>query len=402
MPTPALSNADRRRGLWAMFVSTFFQLCGVFMMIPLLLILLKRADVSNTVAGLFAATNWMGIFLVTPFASTIAQHLGRRNALWLASVLPLVSALGFWWTDSLGVWFVMMVLAGAAGGMRWVLSEAFIAEFAPPEQIGRYIGLYATMVGGTLVVGPLLLAAVGSDGSAALASVAALLSLGLLCSAWVPAVPPDADEHSARTGPAGLWQALRQNPVIMVAGFIGGYFELGLGSILPLYGLALSMPESQAALLVALSGAGGTLAAMPAGLVADRFANPQHGRRRMMQVFTASVLLASLATLAVPHAVWLVWPVVALWGAAGGTLYTLSMIDIGAREKGVTLVNSTAVLVLTYTMGGLVSSSLSGALLDWSLQWAFPLSLVLVAAMGLVPLLRNGRKRRSVRTGPQP
>lgn len=385
-----------------MFVSTFFQLCGVFMMIPLLLILLKRADVSNTVAGLFAATNWMGIFLVTPFASTIAQRLGRRNALWLASVLPLVSALGFWWTDSLGVWFVMMVLAGAAGGMRWVLSEAFIAEFAPPEQIGRYIGLYATMVGGTLVVGPLLLAAVGSDGSAALASVAALLSLGLLCSAWVPAVPPDADEHSARTGPAGLWQALRQNPVIMVAGFIGGYFELGLGSILPLYGLALSMPESQAALLVALSGAGGTLAAMPAGLVADRFANPQHGRRRMMQVFTASVLLASLATLAVPHAVWLVWPVVALWGAAGGTLYTLSMIDIGAREKGVTLVNSTAVLVLTYTMGGLVSSSLSGALLDWSLQWAFPLSLVLVAAMGLVPLLRNGRKRRSVRTGPQP
>ena len=33
-----------------------------------------------------------------------------------------------------------------------------------------------------------------------------------------------------------------------------------------------------------------------------------------------------------------------LWGGAGGSLYTLAMIDIGARESGVTLVNSTAVL----------------------------------------------------------
>jgi MFS family permease len=174
----------------------------------------------------------------------------------------------------------------------------------------------------------------------------------------------------------------------MVAGFIGGCFELGLGSILPLYGLALSLPESQAALLVALSGAGGTLAAMPSGLIADRFADPQKGRRRMMQLFTVGVLLASVATLLIPQVVWLIWPVVALWGAAGGTLYTLSMIDIGAREKGVTLVNSTAVLVLTYTLGGLVSSAVSGAMLDWSLQWAFPVWLMLVAAAGVWAQLR--------------
>lgn len=384
-----LTPRVRTQGLWAMFASTFLQLSGVFMLTPLLLILLRRADVSNTVAGLFTATNWMGIFLVTPFASTIAKTLGRRNALWLASVLPMASALVFGWTDSIAIWFVMMLLTGAAGGMRWVLSEAFIAEFAPPGQTGRYIGLYATMVGGTLVVGPLLLAGVGSDGSMALMSAAALLGLGLLCSAWVPPVPRDHDEHTAQTGPAGLWQALRLNPLIMVAGFTGGYFELGLGSILPLYGLALSLPESQAALLVALSGAGGTMAAMPAGLVADRFADPQRGRRRMMQLFCAGILVASLLTLAVPHAVWLVWPVVALWGAAGGTLYTLSMIDIGAREKGVTLVNSTAVLVLTYTLGGLVSSALSGAMLDWSLAYGLPITLMCVAAISLTALMRS-------------
>ena len=50
------------RGLVAGFGSTLFQLCGVFMLLPLLLFLLKRAEVSNTVAGLFAATKYLSIF----------------------------------------------------------------------------------------------------------------------------------------------------------------------------------------------------------------------------------------------------------------------------------------------------------------------------------------------------
>jgi hypothetical protein len=85
---------------------------------------------------------------------------------------------------------------------------------------------------------------------------------------------------------------------------------------------------------------------------------------------------------------------VCLWGASGGALYTLAMIDIGAREKGITLVNSTAVLVLTYTLGGLVASASAGALIDWSPALGFPVVLIGVASIGLVALLRAGRKKR--------
>jgi hypothetical protein len=52
-------------------------------------------------------------------------------------------------------------------------------------------------------------------------------------------------------------------------------------------------------------------------------------------------------------------------------------------------VNCTAVLVLNYTLGGLVASSISGALIDWSATVAFPAVLVLVAAVGLATLLRT-------------
>jgi hypothetical protein len=65
------------------------------------------------------------------------------------------------------------------------------------------------------------------------------------------------------------------------------------------------------------------------------------------------------------------------------------MVDIGTRDKGIALVNSTSVLVLTYTLGGLVASGASGWLMDQSLSLGFPLVLVAVAASGLVVLLRT-------------
>lgn len=162
-------------------------------------------------------------------------------------------------------------------------------------------------------------------------------------------------------------------------------------SILPLYGLALGMGAGAAALMVSASGLGGVLIMFPAGLVADRFTDQAQGRRTLMVFFAAVMLLATCALPWVVQVAWLAWPVVFFWGGAGGTLYTLAMIDIGAREKGITLVNSTAVLVLTYTLGGLVASAASGALIDWSPTVGFPAVLVLVAATGLAALVRTRR-----------
>lgn len=381
-------------GLLAVFGSTLFQLSGVFMLSPLMLVLLKERDVSTTIAGLFAATTWLGIFIVTPFASALTRRWGRRRAMWFASGVPLAAAIGFWSTDTIWIWFVLELLAGIAGGMRWVLAEAFIAEFSPPERLGRTMGMYATMVGATFIIGPTLLAWAGSDGHAALGWVIALMSVGLLWTWVIPPIPAPTEADGAQVGPRGLWHAVQQHPILMLAGFIGGFFELGLASILPLYGLSLGLGASAAALLISISGLGSTLAAIPVGMVADRFANPVRGRRTLMVAVAALALVCAATLPLVAYAVWIAWPVVFLLGAAGSALYTLCMTDIGAREKGTALVNSTAVLVLNYTLGGLVASGISGALIDWSATVAFPIVLMLVAATGLAALLRAGSNTR--------
>ena len=382
-----------RQGLLAIFGSTLFQLTGIFMLSPLLLLLLRRAEVSNTMAGLFAATSWLGIFIITPFASQLTRRIGRRRALWLASAVPLATAFGFLLTTRLEVWFALEVCASVSGGLRWVLAESFIAEFTPPEQRGRYIGAYATMIGLTFVVGPALLAWLGDGSPYALWVVIGFLVVGLAWTALVPRTPPEQDAESAKVGFAGLWHAVAVHPVIMLAGFVGGFFELGLSSILPLYGLTLGLPAGAATLLVSVSGLGGMLLAFPAGVLIDRLANPVQGRRTFMLVLVVLLLAASCVLLDVRDVPWLVWPVAAMWGAAGGNLYTLTMTDISSREAGITLVNSTAVLVLAYTLGALVASSMAGALIDASPWLGFPLVLVLVSGVATAALVWARRRR---------
>ena len=381
-----------RQGLLAIFGSTLFQLTGIFMLSPLLLLLLRRADVSNTVAGLFAATSWLGIFIITPFASQLTRRIGRRRALWLASTVPLATALGFLLTTRLEIWFALELLASVAGGLRWVLAEAFIAEFTPPEQRGRYIGAYATMIGLTFVIGPALLAWLGAGSPYALWLVIGLMVTGLAWTALVPRTPPEHDADSAKVGFAGLRHAVAAHPVIMLAGFVGGFFELGLASILPLYGLTLGLPTGAATLLVSVSGLGGMLLAFPTGMLIDCLENPAQGRRTVMLALVALLLGASFVLFGVLDAPWLMWPIAAVWGAAGGNLYTLTMTDISSREAGITLVNSTAVLVLAYTLGALVASSMSGALIDFSPWLGFPLVLVLVSGLATAVLVRARRR----------
>jgi hypothetical protein len=81
-------------------------------------------------------------------------------------------------------------------------------------------------------------------------------------------------------------------------------------------------------------------------------------------------------------------------GVAGGGLYTVAMIDIGHRHQGVALVSATSVLVMSYTLGGMMAPALGGVALQWSPQWGFPVLLAAWAVVGTLALWRPMRKHR--------
>jgi MFS family permease len=285
-------------------------------------------------------------------------------------------------TTSLTLWALLYFVAGMASTLRWILAEAAVAELAPARRRGRVMGLFAMMIGVTFMAGPALLSvllAAAWDTRAVGWVAVALLGLGVLLQLPVrPPVNARQAAPAARAGWRGTMGALRAAPVVMLTGFVGGFFESGLASTLPLYGLVVGFSTTLSALLVSASGLGSTLLAPVAGELADRL--PAAAVRRACVLAS---LVAALALLLVPYWSPLAWVIAFVWGGAGAALYTLAMVEIGHRHQGLALVNSTAVLVMAYTAGGMLAPAAGGLMLQWAPTLGFPALLLAVAALGL-------------------
>jgi hypothetical protein len=60
---------------------------------------------------------------------------------------------------------------------------------------------------------------------------------------------------------------------------------------------------------------------------------------------------------------WRLWSMLFVWGGLAAGLYTVALIELGARYSGATLVSATAAVVTAYGVGALV-----GPLL-WARRW---------------------------------
>lgn len=382
------------RGLVAAFVSTFFDLVGYFMLAPLLVLTLTERGIGAGMVGVFSAFGWLGIVLVTPFAGRVAHVLGPRGTFWLSGIMPLIGAIGFLVFDTLAAWFAIYLVMGIASGLRWIVSEAMVTELASAHRRGRIVGLFETMIGATFVVGPAVLALTGTGGSAPFLASIALLAIGVACAFALPCLPRSAHGDATPPGLAGIAHAVRTAPAIMAAGFVGGVFESGISGLLPVYGMAIGFAATVSALLVSASGLGSALMMLPVGELADRT------DRRHVFIGCATATLAG--TLLLPFAPAfgaLAWVIAFVWGGAGGSLYTLAMIDIGARWRGPALVHGTAVLVMSYTLGGTLAPALGGVLIEHTPRFGFPLAFGLIAAFGLIMLMRAfASERRAAAT----
>ncbi len=322
-----LADRARRRGLAVVFAATFLELVGYFMLVPLMAVVLSDRGFGPAFIGLFGAMPWLGILCATPFVARVVHRVGRGAALWISGVVPLVASLGFLVTDAIAAWFVLWFAGGLASALRWIVAEATVAELAPAANRGRWVGLFETMVGATFVAGPALLWATGTDDALPFAASAACIAAGVVALLALPRLPREAEPHGDEVlGARGVWTALRASPVVMVVGFVGGFFESGLSGLLPVWGLALGWGAALAALLVSASGAGSALAMVPVGEA--------------------------------------------------------------ARARGLALMNATSVLVLSYTAGGVLAPLAGGAAMQWAPTLGLPLLLTAVAAGGVVVLLR--------------
>jgi MFS family permease len=373
--------------LWVIPAVYFVFVAAEFAAMTYLALTLTARGRPALEVGALATALWVGILMASSAAHTVVRRLGHARTFVGATALATLALGTMPWHDQFVLWLPAAWAMGLGGGWVWVAGEAWLAEAAPRERRGFYVGLFETMVGLGLMAGPALVPLALRLGWPPLAMSATLMALAWVVSLWLrgqPAPATDGDDADAAAATqaraharALLW------PVAAVAA-VSGLMESGVSALLPSISMRLGADLEAAALLGTVIGAGSALLQPPAGHLADR-------------IGTRTALLGAWAVVLCANGLLLVLagdPGAALWGigfalgGAGGAVYTLLVIELGHRLAGAALVRAVAALVTSYSVGTALGPVLGGSLFDAFGLAGLAAALATASALGLGLTLR--------------
>jgi hypothetical protein len=394
--TPPRPDTPLRRA--AFLVGAALVFAAAWMALPLGVVLLARAGYGPAATGLFGALFWAGAILAAPLLPWAAGALGgplrlhRRAGLALAGLLAALALL----PPGLG-WFLLVLPLGAAACLAWTAADWEALAIAPRRREGGWLGLYQTVASAGIGLGPLVVA-LGGAGQGLFVAASALALAGLAAGLASPA--PHRLMHRRRLGLRRLGPLLRALPVPAGAAALAGAVEATAGSGFPVAGLSLGLTGAAAAGIAAATGLGNLVTQWPAGRLADRLGLP-------FAFLVAGLGVAAGAMLwppAAPGAA--MWMALALFGGAGGALYTLGLIAAARRARAGTRGAALAGLNLAYLAGATVGAQAGGLILAASPGFALlsvPLpTLGLSAAIALLVLPSAVLLARGARVTPPP
>ena len=387
--TPATAAASAPEGsravLWIIPAVYFIFVCAEFGTMTHLALTLTEAGGSAFSVGLVATGLWAGILTASARSHGVIQRYGHARVFVGATAVAVLALVSIASHAVYAGWVAGAVLLGLCGGLVWVAGEAWLAEAAPRERRGFYVGLFETAVGLALMAGPALVPLSRALGlhtpwvSAALMLPALVFSL-LLLRHGSPPMHDDADgADGAAAGGSGNvdWRHVAW-PLCGIAA-LSGLMEAGVSSLMPSIGMRLGYSIEAAAWLGTVIGAGSALLQPPAGHLADRW-----GTRRTTLTAWAVVGVANAVLLAFadsPQSV--LWGVGFVLGGVGGAVYTLAIVEMGHRLEGSGLVKAVGLLVTSYSLGTAAGPALGGGLFDRTGLSGLALALLLLSVAGL-------------------
>lgn len=178
-------------------------------------------------------------------------------------------------------------LTGAAIGALFIMGEFWINSAAPDQHRGLILGIYGSFLAAGFAAGPAILDLVGTSNPTALH-----IGAGVFIAALLPVVlmTKGAPDLEGGTG-ANVMSFLVSAPIATIAGLLFGMIEPSGLNLLPVYGLGIGLPLSEATALVSAMALGNMLQ-IPLGILADRI------DRRVMLLICG--LMGGILTLCLP------------------------------------------------------------------------------------------------------
>ncbi len=379
-----METRNRNRALAAVIGTAFGVGVAVGAIVPLLSLILEHRGFDATAIGINAAMFPLGAVGFSFLVPRIVAWLGLYNAILASITLTAALMLLFPATDSYVAWCAIRLAIGCIGVVHWIASETWINMLARDASRSRVMAVYATVMAGGFVCGPLLLSWTGLEGWPPFLAVAAASLCALVPVLLIRSRPPALGEKMH----LDLFRVIRAVPIVMAAALVAGFVDASLFSLIPIYQVRAGHAEQLAVLSLSVFMAGNLVLQYPLGWIAD------HTSRRQAAIVTAGIItLGAIAyPLMLPDLGPSFWLMMFVWGGVSWGMYTLGLALLGERFQPAQLAAANAAFVMVYEVGSIAGPVASGAALDRWPVYGLPISVGAVAALFiLVAMIRRGR-----------
>jgi MFS family permease len=143
------------------FIGQAISLCGTWMQMIGLALLVFRLTGSITTLGIVSGLQFLPVLLLAPYGGVLADRFSKRRLLFAtqgaAGVLALLLGLAVA-TGVIQLWmlYVLAVSLGLVNALDNPTRQSFIHELVGPKQLGNAVALNSTEVNLTRVIGPAL------------------------------------------------------------------------------------------------------------------------------------------------------------------------------------------------------------------------------------------------------
>jgi MFS transporter, DHA1 family, tetracycline resistance protein len=194
------------RPLLVLFLTTFVNLVGFGIIIPLLPFYAQTFGASPFAIGLLFASFSLSQLVASPVLGDLSDRYGRRPVLIFSLLGTVLSFVMLALAGSLLVLFAARIIDGITGGSI-TTARAYIADVTTEENRARAFGLLGVAFGLGFIVGPALGAAFSHISYTAPIWAAAAITLLATVLAWYW-LPETA--HQVRVGGGSPWTAVRE------------------------------------------------------------------------------------------------------------------------------------------------------------------------------------------------
>jgi len=318
---------------------------------PLLALILENLGTPKALIGLNAAMTPLGIIVSSPVIPRLTRYKGSWGLAMLCLLFTLLFFVLIGATRRIEFWFILRFLLGVFINGMFIVSETWINQLSHTTTRGRIMGIYATVMSLGFCVGPFILPLTGFDGwPPFMVGIVCFIVAGLIMLPLRRRLP-----EFEKTAHGSVYRFMTLAPTLLLAVLSAAYFDQVVLSFLPLYALYFGFPQATASFALGILIVGNVFLQIPLGWLADLTS-----RRTVMLACTITTLAGCILLPFAIQSIWLLWPLLFIWGGAAFGVYTVALAGLGDRYSGAMLLTGSAAFGLMWGVGGIIGPAFAG------------------------------------------